>query len=646
MRSVPATRRRRDDAGAVAIIVAVLSVVLFSCAALSVDLGNAWARKRDLQKQADVAVMAAARALPVKMSDTGARTRVVEAAASSLLANPVSGQDLPTTADGIALTLENSDAVTFLDGTGAPCTELCTQIQLTVPSARVDFSFARVMGQDGTNVTRSATAEVMSGLPPRQKMIPFWLPSGCGLGPAYADSTGGSADATAALAPASAHDSYTDAVALDDSATSSRIVNAALATGNDLAPPTLSGPTLSVPSGTTETVTGLTVADIPSKVDRASIRFVAPDGHYIEYAATDVVPPLFQVPSFEVGTEVTNVPGVWSVYAVVEQRGNDNTTLSSNSLTFTVTGSAPSPDPTSSPSTSPSPDPTDPTTQPAPTDPSSSATSTPVDCVGQNRGNFGELDSPRKDATQRQEVLARNLALGPDHQFVPYDFGDTTPSKDCGSPNKPLLPGAAFDDEPIDGRNCIKGDTGNDGPGTYEGLISGVGAGVPGRLDASVSGRSTSAQCAAHGRQNAEIGGVPINNDVLSCYLRNGATLDSLASPTGVTPAMLDPAVVDSARFVWLPVVVATDRAQKDYQPILDFAPAFITDETQVNDAGAQVGSDNSNATAANGLQVSGNSVKSMQVFVFNKAALPLDAQTPTVAYSDTYGDSVVRLVG
>lgn len=628
-------QRPRGERGAAAILIAVMAVLLFSCAALAVDLGNAWARKRDVQKQADLAAMAAAQSLPVKMSDPGAKAAVVEEAASYLFANPIAGQSLPDNVADIASLLSTTSAVTFLDDNGVPCTDVCTEIRLTVPSAHVDYGFAGVMGARGVDVARSATARVMSGVPPRQKMIPFWLPSGCGLGPAFADATGGSSGNTSALAAANGQASGTDSVEPQATPLASTIVNAAFVTGNALSPPTVTGPNFSVPVGATQTVSGLSVANIPDKVDRASLRFVAPDGHYIEYAAADVVPPLFQVPSFQVGTEVTDLPGIWNVYAVVQQRGNDNTAVSSNSLTFTVTGTDPSasptPDPTS-PSDSASPTPSDPTSSDAPSDPSSS--DTPVDCVGQDRGNFGQLDSPRKDASQEKEVLARNLALGPDHQFVPYDFQGATPSKDCGSPNKPLLSSAAFDNESVDGRNCIKGDTGNDGPGTYMGLISGAGADAPGRLDASVQGRSTSSQCRAAGRVNTAIGGVPINNDVLSCYLRNGATLDSLASTTAATPAMLDPAVVDSPRFVWLPVVVATDRAQKEYQPILDFAPAFITDETQTTPA-----------TEDNGLQVNGNSVKSMQVFVFNKAALPLDAQTPTIGYSDAYGDPVVRLV-
>ena len=52
--------RRRDESGAVAIMFAFLTVVLFMLAALSVDIGNAIARRTDTQSQADYGAFAAA----------------------------------------------------------------------------------------------------------------------------------------------------------------------------------------------------------------------------------------------------------------------------------------------------------------------------------------------------------------------------------------------------------------------------------------------------------------------------------------------------------------------------------------------------------------------------------------------------------
>ena len=51
--------RTRSEKGAIAIMVALLATVLFGCAALAVDMGNAWSRKRAVQKQVDVSALAA-----------------------------------------------------------------------------------------------------------------------------------------------------------------------------------------------------------------------------------------------------------------------------------------------------------------------------------------------------------------------------------------------------------------------------------------------------------------------------------------------------------------------------------------------------------------------------------------------------------
>jgi hypothetical protein len=131
------------------------------------------------------------------------------------------------------------------------------------------------------------------------------------------------------------------------------------------------------------------------------------------------------------------------------------------------------------------------------------------------------------------------------------------------------------------------------------------------------------------------MGGHLVNNDVLSCFLRDGATLADITSPTGVSTSMIDPKVMQSPRFVWLPVVYAYDRAQKNFQPIRQFVAGFITDETQTT-----------SATAANGLDLDGNSVKVLHVFTFNRDVLPTIEHSETTDYTPTIGGAIVRLVG
>jgi hypothetical protein len=256
------------------------------------------------------------------------------------------------------------------------------------------------------------------------------------------------------------------------------------------------------------------------------------------------------------------------------------------------------------------------------------AASAPVGCIGHSRGNFGQLASPRRETTGRDAALALNIASGLDHQLVPYVFDESTDlQKECVSPRGSTLAGAALDDEPVDGSNCILADPGNNGPALMAGLVTGYDS-VPGRL-AAVRGATT-----CPGRPALIVESISLNNDTLACFLRPGVTLDDLAQPDGVGQDLLDPAVVRSPRFVWLPVVYATDRAQKRFQPIRDFVPAFVTSETQLD-----------GPSTTNGFAVRGHSITSLQLFVFNAEALPLDPRAPSVDH-DSLGPPAVRLVG
>ena len=82
------TRRRWDERGAVAVVVALCSLVIFAVAALAVDLGNGFARKRDTQNQADFAALAGARSLPARHDDASANDEAVKEAAKYLVSEP------------------------------------------------------------------------------------------------------------------------------------------------------------------------------------------------------------------------------------------------------------------------------------------------------------------------------------------------------------------------------------------------------------------------------------------------------------------------------------------------------------------------------------------------------------------------------
>lgn len=629
-----ARRLQRDERGAVAVVVGLLMVLVVSIASLAVDLGNAWARAREVQRQVDVSATSAGHLLPKTLHNGD---EIAAEVASFLNRNQVRGGPVVTPAQLLNGVLDDGE-VRFFDRGGAPCTDRCPRMTVTAPRAEVDFAFAGTLGLAETTVQRSATVLVVSELPPKEKTIPLWLPAGCGYGPVDGDTTGGqnppsvvtpTPTPTPTPTSPSAPTASTTSPAPPPTSTPSPVVVVSPRGNheiNGLSP-------INVTQGGLVGITGYRIDDLANNTAKATIRMVAPDGsRFVDYATSTSVPKSWMaVAPFDVGPEVTATPGDWTVYAVVQANGNNKPLqYSSNNLVLHV-----EPGPWDPPTTEP--EPTEPTDSSDPEDPATTPTSgttnVPVGCAGQNRGNFGQLYSPRAETTNKNAALALNFALGIDHTLLPFDTTKYTVEKECATSNgRSVVDGAQLDDVSRDGNNCIIGDTGNDGPRMFDGIISGVTVGAthhPGRLDVA-NGPTT---CPL--RPTLVRGGVELNNDVLSCFLRDGATLSDIAQESGVTPSMLDPAILRSPRLVYLPVVLATDRAQKGYQPIIDFVPAFITDETQT-----------SPATADNGLQINGNSIKVIRLFAFNKDALPIDEGSPDADYVATLERPIVRLVG
>jgi hypothetical protein len=585
--------RSRTQRGAVAVMVAVMALLLFGVAALSVDLGNAWSRKRAVQKQVDISAISAGYLLPMTTANASA---IADQVATFLNKddNRAFNQGTVTGAqlrDGNA----NNGEVYFQNADGSTCTNNCLQMQVVSPPAKVDFGLASAIGFGSQIVSRAATVRLRSGLP--KSTLPFWLPSGCGYGAAQADTTNGNNNPptpTPTPTPTAAPTGFTPGNGETD---------------NQLK---LDGPALTtVNQGGTVTMSGLRITGLGNN-QNATLRIWSPDGTiYKDYAAISGV-----VPDFQVGTEVSTVAGDWWVYALgVPQNGNGVSKYSSGSV---ATPSLPHLVVRVQPAVTPSPTPT--------------PTSLPVGCQGPDRGNFGQLDSPRKDEPQHQQAFALNIALGLDHSLIPFAWNGVTPVKDCGTTQHGFIAGAQPDTTSIDNRNCVIADTGNDGPYVYQGLVTGPKSGVAGRLDARV--HPTNPQCGRADLPSSSWSGVPLNNDVLSCFLRNGAHLSDIASQTGVNTNMLDQSIQNSPRFVELPVVVATDRGQKNFQPISYFVPAFITDESLT-----------SSATNANGLDVNGNSVETLHVFVFSPDAIEADYKGPDAEFDPNLGPGVPRLV-
>jgi hypothetical protein len=157
-------RVRRDDTGAVALLTALVSVVLLVVAGLAVDIGNTWARRGQLQVQADRAATYAAQFLPA--DDDASRLELAKGVAFYLACHPVLGQrtldpSIPacpadpssSTLDTYAQELLDEDMVTF---------PVRNQVKVVTPWARVDYGFGRAVGAEGSTQRKSATAKVTS----------------------------------------------------------------------------------------------------------------------------------------------------------------------------------------------------------------------------------------------------------------------------------------------------------------------------------------------------------------------------------------------------------------------------------------------------------------------------------------------------
>ncbi|HEY2876934.1 TadE/TadG family type IV pilus assembly protein, partial [Nocardioides sp.] len=180
------TRRHRDERGAVAIMVGLLSVVLLSIAALGVDLGNAWAQKRQVQVGSDLAAEAGA---GIKGANLPASSTVHSCSYGAAGALPTD-QSVKDIASYLA-------SQAYPDNTGAVYSSMLTtlpaqltdcnmangevvygnpnfsagawhvtfnknQLSLVSPPKTVDFGLAGIMGFHSTNVAGVSTVEIKS----------------------------------------------------------------------------------------------------------------------------------------------------------------------------------------------------------------------------------------------------------------------------------------------------------------------------------------------------------------------------------------------------------------------------------------------------------------------------------------------------
>lgn len=575
-------RRSAGEHGTVAVVVAICSVLIFSIAALAVDLGNAMVRKRDVQSQADLAALAGA----PKLGESNTKSATDEAVmAVAKYLNENRPQD-----DAHGGPAPDVTAAQLVDGGNSPYPAGIAngeiyflpdyRMRVVSPFARVDFGLADVMGFSNVDVQADATVGLVSPGP----VVPFFLPKDCAAG-SVTLKAGSYNPKAPTFDPASANgggiaqiDSLDKLTVPGGAASTLRIYGSGFSA-------TLTVDFFHEGSGDRT----------PVDVTQGHPATFASDGDPDE--ATVILP-----------SKVFNTPGVWYM------RVNNGLGYSKTAATFQVGDPA------------------------AP----------PVGCGQRSTGDFGVIDSPRKDVTQLAEASALNMAEGLDHDVVPFDTSiyALPPAKQdtCNGNGGTPPPGAKNDTASVDGNNCLDVKNGMNTDTVTDGMILGgtAAGGYQGRLR-----KDTTTGCDRNGGSDeAILIGESINDDVLSCFLKAGVSVGEVSSETISADAeeSIDADIYDSPRFMVVPVIDYPINPQNGFYPIVGYVPAFITDEPPASENVASGGT--SYATSSNGVIIHSNKVVSLSVVAINPKALPdtADVTSGTVPYTGS-GTKVIRLL-
>jgi hypothetical protein len=580
--SLKLSRRRRDDRGAVAVMVALLAVVLLTISAMSVDLGNAWQVKRQVQAGSDLAAEAGAGVKGANLPQSGPLHSCSYGNAGALatdqavkdIANYLAHQEDPDGTGNYSTlvanlpgeltdcNMDNGEVVygqPKKTGTTWSVTYNKNQLSLVAPQKHVDFGLAGVIGFEGVNVNGVSTIEIRS---PKIGALPFYAFSGCDYGPQTLQQ------------PNNGHSG--DPVMLYKSSDNANITLTSInpvsypvdTTGTVIEPLTITGANF---TGVTQVgffESGLGVeGPVPVTIDSSKFS-VSADGKTI------TIPDLPDQTRGVAGVQefwyirVAKVDGKWSKYSVASNG------VVSNAPMLTIG------------------------------DP-------PLLCgQGSSAGNFGTLllDHPPYNGTDK--VGAANVALGLTHSLSIFPVDKRTADGQCNG----STPGAIM--QPNEGINCVTTDTGmsaNVATGGFLGIGSSAPSPNPGLL-----AKPFTTKCGAGGTAaTTVVKGVTINNDTLTCFFLSSTThVGDVDNKTYSGPPLISDAIYDSPRFAYVPVLpVQPDNGKKSFQ-IIDFRAAFITDQPA-----SAVKGDAPSAT--NGVFTDNNGVKAVSVIFLNPNALP-----------------------
>jgi hypothetical protein len=587
----------------------MLTVVLFGIAAMSVDLGNMMSRRTDTQAQADFGALAAA-AQQLETAKSGMTiTTAMKNAVVTAMNNNQPQDDKSTcwhTKTCVTATQLTDGALTNGEirycGAGGPScgtgyASTVKGLQVIAPDNKVDFNLANFLGVSSAQVHGRALVNVFTA---GKRVMPMYAVQGCDYGlQTLADPANGH---TTPVVPTLAYDSDTNTTALTSL---SQVLKSSAGTVVSTLTLNSTGNTVSFEAKkwVNATKIGFFRGDNPDPAlvqEVTSFHLVGSTANLAPYTQNNSTTVELDIPN-----AVAQVETVWWIRVFNATTGKWSP--KDEALGVRVGEAV-------------------------------------LECdAGSNAGNFGTLKFPRTDVPTGNELPA-NIATGLQapltaevHQWAvqnPSLAGLCTSGVD-GARTAPMG-GVTL----VPGVNCVDTDTGLAANVATEGLVQGgtYGTGVL-RTQQTKCDRNNSTDW-----RSVTFSGVSydINNDVLSCYFKNGTTsIADVARASYTGGVVFDQSILKSPRFFYVPVLqIQPSTGGSQTYSIIDFRAAFITDEPST----ASSVKNGHTASNDNGLMIQGQDIKQLKVVFFNSKALPAEGDIPIIDYLGT-GQRVIRIL-
>ena len=620
-------RSPRDERGAVALMVGLLSLVLVGVCAIVVDLSNAFVEKREIQARADFAALAGSLGDDLPMTAAGnactygtgavATDQAIIDAAAYL--NDQLGDGTPfAPTDLVDCNLANGEAAYGIFDPGPCVGGVCltankNQLSVISQPENVKFGLAAVFGVTDIDVRGEATVEIKT---PLQKTLPLYAHSGCDYGSqTIKQPTNGQSSDGVTLANSAESNTYVDLTSIGVNPVS-----------------TTEPPTVTVNSASTVlTINGTDLDKVtevgffrsgvpaPSPITVAKQTVANPTGFTVNAGGTVI--------TLTIPTSVTSVQDVWFVRLRAPRNNSPSAPLEWT-----------------------------PVTNPGNSNPDTNLAARPfvvgnatLNCdQGSSEGNFGTLDLFNESAGVpggQDANIAYNIAYGLQYGLAPYpQVNWTPPTFTCvdGQDGVAITWESGQDNS---GTNCVRTQTGLRANAAQMGFVTGVGTADEALLkDPTAAEKCPFDYPSGTTHVATAPTGETISNDVLTCYFTNDAvTVQDVSSSTYAGDVVIDQSIYESARFVNVPVLGALpDSGGANSYEIVDFRPAFITEQpgTATRATGAP--------TTYNGLVWStSDSLQAVNLIFLNPKALPnppLDPNGKYIPYTGS-GDKVPLLV-